>query len=150
MYRQIPSEPNYEASTEGHIRRIGNPNPRKLSLDRWGYWHTDCWTNGQRRNRAVHRLVLEAHIGPGQDKECNHLDFNRTNNRLENLEWVTPLANKHHQIAAERQFSKLTRADVICLRIDHFGYSRKELALIYGVHNDTIRDTVTRRWWKHV
>jgi hypothetical protein len=46
------------------------------------------------RKYFVHRLVLEAFLCPRPPhKECDHIDRNRSNNRIENLRWVTHLEN---------------------------------------------------------
>lgn len=45
--------------------------------------------------RKVHRAVAEAFIGPC-DKEVNHIDGNKLNNRVSNLEYVTSSQNKQH------------------------------------------------------
>lgn len=51
---------------------------------------------GHSDNRLVHRLALEAFVGPAPDGyECCHGDGNRTNNHLNNLRWDTSSANSH-------------------------------------------------------
>lgn len=49
---------------------------------------------GKCRNALIHRLVLEAFVGPCPDgMECRHLNGNPTDNRLTNLKWGTPIEN---------------------------------------------------------
>lgn len=57
-------------------------------------------TRASRKARTVHSLVLEAFIGPRPtpSHQGNHKDGDRTNNRLGNLEWVTPSENARHMI----------------------------------------------------
>ena len=50
-----------------------------------------------RKDQYVHRMVAEAFIPNPDDKPCvNHKDTDRTNNSLENLEWVTHAENNEH------------------------------------------------------
>ena len=49
---------------------------------------------GTLRHMKVHTAVLTAFTGPRPDGyEVNHIDEDRSNNRLENLEWMTPIDN---------------------------------------------------------
>lgn len=53
--------------------------------------------DGVMQSFTVHRLVALVFIGPRPDgHEINHLDGNPSNNALSNLEYVTPIANRHH------------------------------------------------------
>ena len=48
-------------------------------------------------NRTIHRLVLDAFVGEKlKGMQCNHKNGIKTDNKLENLEWVTPSQNRKH------------------------------------------------------
>lgn len=55
-----------------------------------GYYAVNMWKNGKMYNKQIHRLVAQAFI-PNQDNFpiVNHIDGNKTNNRVENLEWCS-------------------------------------------------------------
>lgn len=62
-----------------------------------GYITTTMNIKGKQTSRRVHRLVAELFIpNPEHKPEVNHLDGNKTNNRVDNLEWVTRSENELH------------------------------------------------------
>lgn len=53
--------------------------------------------NGKNTNFAVHRIVANAFLpNPNGYTEVNHKDYDKTNNCVENLEWISSSANKKH------------------------------------------------------
>ena len=56
--------------------------------------------DGVRHNHSIHRLVAETFIpNPYNKPEVNHIDGNKSNNSIDNLEWVTPSENKLHALS---------------------------------------------------
>lgn len=92
-------EDYYEVSDLGRVR-----NSRKQILRTYiinsGYEGIKFTVKGIRTSHLVHRLVLDT-FKPSSDvtkKEVNHIDENKHNNCLSNLEWVTSKENKQHSI----------------------------------------------------
>lgn len=87
----------YEVNQNGEIRhRVRKQilSPRKNS---GGYGYVCFVINGKRKNFAIHRIVANAFIpNPNGYLEVNHKDYNRLNNKVENLEWVSSSQNKQH------------------------------------------------------
>lgn len=93
----IESNPNYEVSNTGRIRRIGRDKDHSVSVNTRGYLKTDLYQNSVRSSARVHRLVAEAFIpNPEHKPEVNHKDGNKLNNTVDNLEWVTKKENCKH------------------------------------------------------
>lgn len=72
-------------------------------LDGRGYLATYLSAAGKRSYLRVHRLVARAFLGPANGLEVNHIDLDKQNNRLINLEYVTQAENKRHAHAAYRE-----------------------------------------------
>ena len=107
----------------------------------------------------VHRLVLEAFIGPcPEGMECCHDDGIPTNNDISNLRWGTKKSNfmdrvRHSGGEMSRKciWAKLTDCDVILARAwAKSGYSAVRIAERYGVHPHTIKRILNGRTWLHV
>ena len=65
-----------------------------------GYLRVDLMRNGERKHMKVHRLVAETFIpNPHRKPQANHIDGNKQNNSISNLEWVTNDENRKHAIA---------------------------------------------------
>jgi hypothetical protein len=87
----------YEVSDRGRVRRTDTTRIKRPTPDRKGYLRVFLYHDGRKRTRFVHQLVLRAFVGPcplGQ--EANHRDGVKSNNRLANLEYVTPSENNQH------------------------------------------------------
>ena len=92
----------YEVSNTGKVRSLnylGHGITRELAIakDQKGYLRTRIYRNGQRVTIKVHREVAKAFIpNPEQKPEVNHIDGNKENNRVDNLEWATASENVQH------------------------------------------------------
>ena len=96
-WKTIIEYDKYEVNSLGEIRHKNRKHilsPRKNSS---GYGYVAFNINGQRKNFAIHRIVANAFIpNPNGYTEINHKDYNRLNNCVENLEWVSSSQNKQH------------------------------------------------------
>lgn len=84
----------YEVSDIGRVRSVFNGTMLLTPDKARGYLRVTLFKNGVRNRRQVHRLVAEAFIPNPYDKPViNHIDENKSNNRVSNLEWCTPKEN---------------------------------------------------------
>lgn len=93
----------YKVSNLGNVisnRRNYKCGTRYLSsYDKGGYRRVSLVVNCQKKNLLVHRLVAEAFIPNPENKNAvNHIDGCKTNNCVDNLEWVTNQENTAHAI----------------------------------------------------
>ena len=95
-------EGRYKVSNTGKVigtRKFKSPSRKYLVQveDKYGYLRVCLFKNGKRTNALVHRLVANAFLPKVSGKEqINHLDENKKNNRLENLEWVDKRENSNY------------------------------------------------------
>lgn len=96
-WRPIPGWPGYQVSDHGRIRN------RKLRcmkqrMARDGYRDINLCAKGSKRTVSVHRLVCEAfHGAPPEGAQVDHINGIRSDNRAENLEWVTGEENNRRK-----------------------------------------------------
>jgi hypothetical protein len=127
--------------------------------DRCGYLLIRLWRDGQRWSCRVHRLVLEAFVGPCPDgMEACHGDADPGNNRLDNLRWNTHRANAADTIRQGRTYrgeghhsARLTPAVVLDIRRRvAAGEQQASIAQGLGVSAETISAVAAGKTWKHV
>lgn len=96
IYNEITTD--YSVSDKGEVRKDTTNHLMKLQIQQ-GYSHVTIQINGKPKRFRVHRLVAEAFIpNPDGKPYVNHIDGNRQNNSITNLEWVTPAENTRHAV----------------------------------------------------
>lgn len=98
----------YRVSNTGKVlslpRNGTNGSIRKQSIDKDGYKQIILFKDNKKYYKRVHRLVAEAFIPNLKEKpEINHLNNNRKDNRVENLEWCTNKENLEYSHKQKRQ-----------------------------------------------
>lgn len=97
-WKSVPDyELLYEINTLGEIKSIGRDKLMKHHIDKGGYPKVTLCKQGKHKTYLVHRLVALVFI-PTIDAslEINHIDGNKQNNSVINLEWCTREANQQH------------------------------------------------------
>lgn len=98
MWKDIEFNPNYEISDKGIVRRKKNKNVLKGCITSGYHSVKLTFENSKQQRFYVHRLVA-LHFLPNDDKRktfVNHKNGNKLDNKVENLEWVTPRENNLH------------------------------------------------------
>lgn len=172
VWKQAKGIQFYQVSSYGRVR---NKDKKILSQrnSKDGYKRVQM----ARKTKSVHRLVLEAFKPKPENKtQCNHIDGNKQNNHIDNLEWVTDYENKLHYFKLKgfhhdpnkpkrKRYNynrtgmyknnsggfKLTPNDVIRIRrLVANGVRMRKIAIHYGVSKPTICEISKGKKWKRI
>ena len=134
----------------------------KPKMQNNGYLSLTICVNGKHKTVLIHRLVATAFIKkPNTKVEVNHKDGCKTNNCVDNLEWVTSKENIHHAInnnlkhilrGEEIKNSKYTEHDVklVCECLENNIANIKTIANLTNVSEGMIKNILHHNSWTHV
>ena len=145
----------YQISNMGNVISYHKEEPRLLSPapDKDGYLFTHIrGYKGKRKTLRIHRAVAEHFIDNPENKpQVNHINGNKADNRVQNLEWVTPSENMKHAIEnglwewtprKGGRKSVLTEEDINKIKTlrkkDSKTYTQVKLAGMFGVSRFSI------------
>jgi len=155
----------YQVSDHGRVKsfkRLGTPERiRKPFPDRYGYLKLNLFKNYKASCRKPHRLVAETFIPNPENKETvNHIDGNKENNHVSNLEWSTMDENMQHakqtgliNTSIKRTFNTLSEQQVIEI-IHKLTLPREELLMKdiceqYNISTRTLSNINSGKTWKN-
>ena len=137
----------YEVSNLGRVKSYQkNKNGHLLSFTKstWGYHLVGLNKDGKRKSFSVHRLVATAFLPKIEGKEViNHIDCDKTNNHVDNLEWCTQKENVQHSVKLGH-YENSGAENKPVLQIEKHGYFQNrfrsicEAARITGIPQQSI------------
>lgn len=156
--------PEYEimVSEDGTIRSLKTGKIFKQVVNEFGYINVSVPTGekGKTFKRKVHRLVAQTFIpNPENKREVNHIDGDKTNNHVSNLEWVTSRENKAHAwenglytSIGENHHDALYSEDFIrgLCEMMQDGWRNKDIVEETGLRKDYVASLRTGKIWKSV
>lgn len=155
----------YQVSNDGRVKRISTNRISNIIIDSRGYSKKAITLNGETRQYAVHRLVAETFIeNPLNKSEVNHIDGNKLNNCVENLEWVTRSENMKHahenklqhysgyiQYLQRNKVGKFSEEDIENIfKLNKEGISNRKIAEKYNVSHTTIGSLINGESYKTI
>ena len=155
-------EGRYKVSNQGRLMSvINNPLIMCLCLNYKGYEYAVIRKNNVAKTIRVHRLIAEAFISnPLNLPQVNHLDGNKANNNIENLEWTDNSGNQKHSYKLGFKSSLGEKNGNCKLNIEKVKkirelyatkeYEQFDLAKMFDCTEGNISAIITKRNWKHV
>ena len=119
MWKDIQGyEGAYQVDENGNVYSIRKKKMLKAWKNRFGYLKVSLWKDNRGKQFAVHRLVAQAFIpNPENKPQVNHIDCDRTNNNVDNLEWVTNQENHDWSVKLGRRVMRENwRSKIIATR----------------------------------
>lgn len=111
IYKTIPSFPRYKVSNLGNvISYMNEENPKKINpyINHKGYLEISIYSGKKMLKRRVHSLVAEAFLGfkyvSHKSGVVNHIDEDKLNNRLDNLEIISSRKNTTYSILEKKGY----------------------------------------------
>lgn len=161
VWRVVEEYPEYHVSNFGNVKsfKYGKERDMRKSIV-LGYFSVQLWKNNIGKNMRVHRLVAQAFIPNPENKPyINHIDGDKTNNKVENLEWCTPLENERHSrsilgkdMNGEKNCnSYITSEQVIyAVELEKSGLRYPEISKKTGIKSDLLYKILNGASWSSV
>lgn len=149
-----------EISSVGRVRKASNKRNKgriltEFAKDRDGYCRCSVQKlDGTWTSQPVHRLVAKAFLDNAENKpSVNHKDGNRANNKLENLEWVTPKENVLHSFKfGKRKICKevpkktiLTDYQITQIDILRTQYTVNQIAKLFNIEYQSLKNIIHKK-----
>jgi len=152
----------YQISNLGKVKSFKNNqiNILKNYINNSGYPEVNLRKNKKKKHLTIHRLIAVYFIdNPNNLPEVNHLDGDKTNYSISNLEWSTHANNIQHAydtglqplpLGEKNSAAKLTEKQVIEIRAIDLSISSAKVAKQYNIGKTAIKDIRARKTWKHI
>lgn len=148
IWKDIEGFPGYQVSSKGQVRCFrdfrGNITDQfrmlKPLLNKDNYYYVDLYTVDHKPiHKRIHRLVADAFLGPNPNLVVNHIDGNKHNNDISNIEWVT--AKENSSLAAANGLYKTKSVKIV--ETGEIFDSFKQCAETLGIHPSTVCDAIS-------
>jgi hypothetical protein len=152
-------ESQYEISNLGRVRNKNKDCFVCIKTGKVGYNVVNLWKYNEYKTFYIHRLTAIHFIdNPKGLDEVNHLDGNKLNNSISNLEWVTTGENVRHAISTgltplgdRRKNAKLSNADALEIyRLSHSGILASIIAEMFNISKTQVYQIKNKKEWRHI
>ena len=141
IWKPIKDFENYQISNKGNIKSIKN-GLLKPQINIHGYKEILLYKKQSLGHTIVkgfriHRLVLQTFepVANMEKLQVNHIDNDRSNNNIDNLEWVTPKQNCNRKKQKDFYYNSTSCHD----KLGNIFYSYREAAKYYNISPNTVK-----------
>ena len=152
LWKDIEGFEGYQVSNQGNVRSLKKGKEPKILKpydNGYGYLKVDLYKNNKQYKKRVHKLVAEAFIPNTTEgkTEVNHINGNKTDNRLINLEFVSRSENIKHAVNTGLRFSKdvLDNRPCICLNTVAIYPSINIASQVFNLNPKTIWENCNKK-----
>jgi len=163
IWKVINGYPDYEISNKGRVKALskvrnsihGTRTTREKIITQHynkllGYIYVNMYQKGMPTSRSLHRIIAINWIpNPENKREVNHIDGNKQNNSIENLEWMSSLENTRHSFTTNSKKSlvlNIEKAEEI-REMHKMGMTNSQIALVLGIQRKMAWRVVTNQSW---
>ena len=139
IWKIITGYPNYAISECGKVKSLRFDRILKSANSNNGYLYVNLLEDCTRKTTAIHKLVME-HFGPVKPSPnliIDHIDGNKTNNQIQNLQWLSISSNTEKMHGKQEEKSK-------AIELYKQGYSHKQIQEMVDLGQCTIYDTIRK------
>lgn len=160
LWKPLDEYKGIQVSSVGRIKKAANKSRKERILthfpkDRDGYYRCSVQKlDGTWTSQPVHRLVAKAFLANPNNKSCvNHKDSNRINNKIDNLEWVTPKENVHHSFknGMRKECKEVPKKSLLTeFQINEIDNLRKlytvnQIAKLYNIEYQSLKNIIHKK-----
>ena len=143
----------YYITTDGRVWSEKSKKFLSVFPDKDGYLLCSLSHEGKSKPHKVHRLVALSFLpNPENKPQVNHIDGNKANNHIDNLEWASAKENIKHALNSGLINSKLSEEDVLYIRTNYIpkspDFGGRALAKKFNVVPSVISNVVKGKTYK--
>ncbi len=159
MKKRIVGYENYAVTDDGRVFNCKTNRLLRVDISNRGYHRITVCKNNKPKKMTIHRLVAELFIpNPNNYQTVNHISGDKSDNSINNLEWMSQAQNQEHAVAtglcprgSSNGNSKYSEnfIDVVCELISQ-GKPRGEVIKLTGITKSAFDDVRRRKTWAHI